>query len=487
MAVLKRWLPSALFQPAPDQTFTAWLFLRSIALIYFAAFVSLGVQIRGLAGLDGLLPLYAEMQFAYQVDGPAAFLRMPSIFWINAGDTALVAACVAGAGLAVLLLFSLWQRTVLILMFVLYLSLTHAGQTFLNFQWDYLLLEAGFLSIFLVNGPSRLTIFLFHFLLFRLRFMSGLSKLNSGDPSWINLEAVKLYFETQPLPHVGAWYVHQWPDWILRAGTGFTLFTELLVPFLIFLPRRFRLFAAAITISLQLMIIATSNHNFVNLLTILLCLFLLDDKIVSKCLPQKKRARITERQRPHRRFYHLSTVLTTVAIMLGTLPLSVIYFGHVESPALLRISNTVRPFGLGHIYHVFPTMQTERHELDIQGSPDGKHWESYLLPYKPGPLNRPPAFIIPHQPRLDWMIWFVPAQFERDTIWFSRLIEAISQNRKPVMDLLAHNPFPEKPPPYLRVLSWRYSFTTAEERKETGNWWKAELLGVFPNVPPRFP
>jgi hypothetical protein len=164
--------------------------------------------------------------------------------------------------------------------FILYLSLYHAGQVFTNFQWDTLLLETGFLAIFLVGGGNLLLILLFDWLLFRLRFMSGAFKLVSADPSWSGLTALNHYFETQPLPHIGAWYAHQLPELLLKAGVIFTLFSELLAPFLIFFPRRYRQIAAAITILMQLLIIATSNHNFINLLTIILCLFLLDDSLL---------------------------------------------------------------------------------------------------------------------------------------------------------------------------------------------------------------
>jgi len=148
---------------------------------------------------------------------------------------------------------------------------------FFNFQWDFLLLEAGFLAIFLPYG-SPFILFLLHWVLFRLRFLSGLSKLLSGDESWANFTALKYYFETQPLPHIGAWYAHQLPEWLLRAGVGWTFFVELLVPFLMFLPRQPRLFAAWTTIVMQVLILLTSNHNFFNLLTIVLCLLLFDDR-----------------------------------------------------------------------------------------------------------------------------------------------------------------------------------------------------------------
>jgi len=260
----------ALLRPATDHHAVARLFLKGLALVYFAAFVSIGVQIEGLAGPQGILPFQELLARGWALHGPWAWLQLPNLFWFDASGFALHGAAVLGALLALLLLAGRGpQRLVLALLFFLYLSLYHAAQTFTGFQWDFLLLEAGFLAIFLVGGPSRLTVFLYHWLLFRLRFLSGISKLASGDPDWHNFTALDHYFETQPLPHLGAWVAHQLPPPLLHAGVGFTFFAELVVPFFIFLPRPFRLFAAAVTAGMQVLIIATSNHNFFNLLTFL--------------------------------------------------------------------------------------------------------------------------------------------------------------------------------------------------------------------------
>ncbi|MEJ2322282.1 MAG: lipase maturation factor family protein, partial [Gammaproteobacteria bacterium] len=250
--------PARLLEQDPDQQLTGWLFLKLLALIYFAAFFSLSVQINGLAGPGGILPFAELLQNAEQSLGtPSAWLRLPTLFWIDAGDTALQGATMLGMLFSMMLFFN-WRPVLsLVLLFVLYLSLFHAGQIFLSFQWDFLLMETGLLAIFIVKGPSRLMIFMFHWLLFRLRFLSGASKLLSGDPSWSGMTALDYYFETQPLPHAGAWYAHQLPEWVLHAGVGVTFFAELVVPFFIFLPRRFRLFAAGFTIAIQLLIIAT--------------------------------------------------------------------------------------------------------------------------------------------------------------------------------------------------------------------------------------
>ena len=481
-----------LFGPATDRELTAWLFVKGLALVYAVAFASLAVQIDGLAGPDGILPLRRVLDGALAEHGYAAILRLPTLFWIDSSGVALQGAAFAGAALALLLLFG-WvsRRPALILLFVLYLSLYHAGQIFTSFQWDYLLLESGFLAIFLGDVPARLIVLLYEWLLFRLRFLSGFFKLASGDPSWRDFTALDYYFETQPLPHVGSWYAHQLPHWLLKAGVGFTLFAELIVPFLIFLPRPFRIFAAATTIVAQLLIIATSNHNFINLLTILLCLFVLDDRAVGRMLPGRIRARIpTGAQQPAPGL--AARVLNgAVALMLLTLSASMMLAMQSRRPLphpLAAFSQVAPALGVGNVFHLFPTMQTERQELRIFGSRDGRTWEPYEFRYKPDALDKAPEFIVPHQPRLDWMMWFLPPQWPGIGFWLAPFLESLRQNRPAVTQLLARNPFEgQAPPQMLRVLAYRYRFTTPQERARTGNWWKAEYLGEFPDVPPRNP
>lgn len=483
---------SRFFQPATDCELVSWLFLKGLALVYVAAFLSLAAQIEGLAGPDGILPLRRLLDNLFAEQGYAALLQVPTLFWLDSSGATLRGAALAGAVLALLLLPD-WrgQRLILVLLFVLYLSLYHAGQIFMNFQWDYLLLESGFLAIFLADAPTRLVIFLYHWLLFRLRFLSGLSKLASGDPSWRDFTALKYYFETQPLPHVGAWYAHQLPEWLLKTGVGFTFFAELIVPFFIFLPRPFRIFAAVTTILAQLLIIATSNHNFFNLLTILLCLFLLDDRMIGKLLPARIRHRQLDPLRPRSPGLGLEVLTGASVTLILAVSLSLIFSLHARRPlppALNALAAIGPRYGIGNLYHVFPTMQTERQELQIEGSYDGVKWQPYIFRYKPGALDKAPAFIAPHQPRLDWMMWFVPPQWDDTGYWFRHFLDALSGNKPAVSRLLAYNPFEGKAPPrMLRVVAFRYHFTTAEERARTGKWWKAEYLGEFPDVPPRRP
>ena len=468
-----------LFAPADEHRRISWLFFRAIGLVYLAAFASLAVQIGGLAGSEGLLPFGVHLEQVSGQLGATAFWHLPNIFWLNSSDSVLTGAAWAGCVFAAALLFNLLPRLSLIALFVLYLSLFHAGQMFMNFQWDYLLLETGFLAILLAFNGNRLVIWLFHWLLFRLRFESGASKLLSGDASWADFSALLYYFETQPLPHWGAWFAHQLPEWLLRSGAGFVLIAELLVPFLMFLPRRLRLFAAWVTLLTQLLILLTSNHNFFNLLTMVLCLFLFDDRAIDRVPGRKREA--SAGARPSRSYRVIAGTAAAV-IIAGSSALMVEMISGRELPdGLSRAIGHVRAFGLAHRYHVFPTIRTERLEVVLEGSVDGTQWSPYRFRYKPQALDRRPAFVVPHQPRLDWMMWFVTLDLPMNAPWLDSLVQGLFANVPAITGLLAGNPFATDPPRMIRGRVYRYRFSTPAERQATGDWWTRELLG--PLVP----
>jgi hypothetical protein len=459
------------------------VFLRLLGGIYLIAFASLSVQIDGLIGSQGILPAGERLaEFALQ-SGIERYVQVPTLFWMNASDLALNGAAVAGCLAALFIILNIGLRPALITAYVLYLSLFHICQPFLNFQWDALLLETGFLAIFL-TPQSRVVIILFRWLLFRLRFMSGLSKLSSGDPAWSGLTALDTYFEVQPLPNPVAWYIHQLPEWLLRFGTGATLFVEILVPFMMFLPRRWRFTAAWITIFWQVLIILTSNHNWINFLTIVLCLFLFDDRALQRILPQGLQTRLD--------WQPAATVNTTKQVAVGLLAAFILSIGTLKiyelgtnkkiPGSLENVLHYTTAYSIVNKYHVFPTMTTNRIELELMGSQDGVEWKPYRFKYKPDKLDERPQFIIPHQPRVDWQMWFVTLH-PRHVPWFGHFLGALLDNSPTATALLEHNPFPESPPRYIRVDAWQYHFTNFEEREATGNWWKRTALGVFPPLP----
>ncbi len=461
------------------------VFLRLLGVIYLIAFASLGVQIEGLVGSQGIIPLGERLAEIALDTGIERYVQVPTLFWINAGDAALTGAAGAGCLAALLIIFSIGQRAALVAAFVLYLSLVHAAQPFLSFQWDTLLLETGFLAMFL-TPRSRALIWLFRWLLFRLRFMSGLSKLASGDPTWSGLLALNTYFEVQPLPNPAAWYVHQWPEWLLKIGTGGTLFVELIVPFMMFLPRRWRFTAAWLTILWQVLIIATSNHNWINFLTIILCLFLFDDRALKRVLPGFMHNRLGWRAASERTIDLLVPVATGLLaaafFVIGTLKIYELGTGHRFEGLTGSVLKYSAVYSIVNKYHVFPTMTTRRVELEILGSYDGENWQPYQFKHKPDRLDERPTFIIPHQPRLDWQMWFVTLH-PRHLPWFGSFLEALLDNSPAVSKLLADNPFPDAPPRYLRVEAYQYNFTNHSERERTGHWWKRTALGSFTPLP----
>jgi hypothetical protein len=462
----------------------AWVFLRLLGLVYVAAFASLAVQILALAGAEGINPIGEQLARAEEVYGGLRFLQYPSLFWLDASDAALLAVAWGGALLGLLLFLGRDDRALLILLYVCYLSLYHAGQRFTSFQWDYLLLEVGFVAI-LLPGGSRLVVWLFRWVLFKLRFLSGLAKVLSGDEGWRQLTALQHYFETQPLPHAGGWYAHQLPDWLLRAGAGGTLFVELVVPFFFLLPRRFRHAGAWLTILWQLLIIATSNHNFINLLTIVLCLFLFDDRAVARLLPRRMAMWICDRSPLPAKPHPLVGTLT-VAIALVVVPAGLVSAAEMvrrqPMPTLSAWVDYLEPYRIANRYHIFPSIDTQRFAVQVEASRDGQDWVALDWRYAPDDPTEMTGFIVPHQPRWDWQLWFVPKgpPFLPD---FERFLTRLLEGSAPVTRLLAQPPFGDEPPKLLRVSVYSYRFATPAERAERGIWWVREDHGPFWPLP----
>src|SRR2546430_13070892 len=207
--------------------------------------------------------------------------------------------CWGGAALSLLVVAGVAQAPVLALLWACYLSLSVVGQTFLWFQWDGLLLETGLLAVLYAPlrwlpsrgrepQPSGVIRWLVWLLLFKLMFLSGITKLASGDPTWRHLTALDYHFWTQPLPPWTAWYAQQLPGRVHQGMTLGMFAIELGAPWLIFAPRRFpgrRVAACVLLVLGQLRIPLTGNYGFFNLLAIVLCLALLDDVTLRRVLP----------------------------------------------------------------------------------------------------------------------------------------------------------------------------------------------------------
>lgn len=448
-----------------------WLFLRLLAAIYFIAFASLGVQVAGLIGDRGILPASQFLAGMSRVLGARAYWDAPAVFWIASGTRTLEIACWIGAAISVVLFSALLagylERTALIILYVLYLSLCTVGQDFLSFQWDSLLLEVGFLAIFL--GNSKLVVWLFRWLLFRLTFLSGAVKLTSQDPVWRNLTALAYHYLTQPLPTPLAWYMYQLPLGFQKFSTAFVLAIELFVPFLFFAPRPWRFWGARLSLFLQVMIFLTGNYTFFNLLAMALCLFLLDDRALARLHVRMRNVSINK------------TAAVAAAMVLLFLSGSEVWDTFFstsleEQNALVRLA---APFQIANTYGLFATMTTTRPEIIVEGSNDGATWVPYVFPYKPGALNQPPHWVEPYQPRLDWQMWFAALTNFRSSPWFVNFMVRLLQGSPAVTGLLAKNPFPNAPPKYVRAELFDYRFTDFAQRRATGNWWTRTPHGLY--------
>ncbi|MEY2563957.1 MAG: hypothetical protein QOH88_2150 [Verrucomicrobiota bacterium] len=469
-------------------------FFRSLGAIYLIAFLSLWGQLDGLIGEHGILPISEYLKAARAQFGGNAPSIVPTLCWLNSSDAFLRFLCGAGAILSILLIAGLLPVIALILLFVLYLSLTVAGQDFLSFQWDILLLETGFLAIFFApvrwrmsaarEAPfSRVGHFLLKLLLFKLMLMSGVVKLTSGDDSWWNLTALDYHYETQPLPTILGWWAHQAPEWFRKLSTFFVLSVECVVPFFIWAPRRLRHIACALLVLLQILIALTGNYCFFNLLTIALCLLLIDDAVLKSARGHILGPR-SARALPER----LSTI-AAVGVLVVMLPLNAMFIFSAFRPRVIwpgpivALHDYVAPVRAVSGYGLFRVMTKSRPEIVLEGSADGIEWLSYDFKWNPGRLNDPPHWVAPHQPRLDWQMWFAALGNYRQNPWFVRLVECLLLNKPEVTRLVERNPFPDHGPRYVRAVSYEYHFTSWAEHNATGDWWKRESLGeYFPAV-----
>jgi predicted DCC family thiol-disulfide oxidoreductase YuxK len=460
----------------------SWVFLRLLGAIYVAAFASLGVQILGLVGHAGILPLGDHLAAARQALGNTAYWFLPTLFWIDSSDALLLAGCAIGALLGLLVVLNWSTRAALIGLFALYLSYFYAGQDFMGFQWDLLLLEAGFLAIFLGSG-SRIVIWLYRWFVFRYLFLAGAAKLLSGDPTWRDLTALEYHFWTQPLPTPLAWYAAELPSWLLVGATAATLVVELGIVFLIFLPRRPRAVAACCIALFQTLILLTGNYNFFNLLSISICVLLLDDAALHSLLPRRLAARVRDRARqPGRLATMIATALALIVVPVGLNRISQSLTG-AGLPLADALQGLVSPLMIVNPYGLFAVMTTGRPEIVIEGSADGQVWREYVFRFKPGPVTRRARWSIPHQPRLDWQMWFAALGDHTDNPWFESLMRRLLEGSPPVLALLEANPFPDRPPKYVRAQLYDYRFADASTRAATGQWWVRRLDGLyFPEV-----
>ncbi|MFZ9595781.1 MAG: lipase maturation factor family protein [Bdellovibrionia bacterium] len=449
-----------------------WVFLRALGALYCVVFLSLGSQLFGLMGSTGILP------------AP-----------LSDGHLKLLWALGFGFSLAVILD---WIPVLALLgAWIVHGCFIRWGGEFFAFQWDALMVEMGFLAIFIAplqirpevswlssslkgsgnpdqdqrtrkTTPSFGVILLLRWLLFRVVFFSGWVKWTSGDPTWRSGTALSYHFETQPLPTPLAWYLHQLPSWVYPILTWTVLAVELGVPWMIFLPRRVRHWGCFLLVFLQVCINLTGNYGFFGWQVATLSLLLIEDGIWKKIPGMNEVSRrlswgvqVPESLLKRRLNWALVGVVFLITALGWDLGGSGRFFREVF-----------------HRYGVFAVMTTQRDEIVVEGSWDGETWLAYDFQHKPGELSRGLSFLPLHMPRLDWQMWFLPFGDWQSSGWFSSFLVRLLQGQPSVTHLLAHNPFEGQNPKYVRALRYRYQFQT----EQGGGNWKRQWVGAFTPV-----
>jgi hypothetical protein len=467
--------PDALSGPGVSRAAVRDVFLRLLGVVFLIAFLSLRAQVTLLFGAHGLLPAGAWLATR------RGFLDAPTIFWLGHSDPTLSAAATAGAVLSLGLVLNVAPRWCLLALWGLYLSFVTIGQEFLAFQWDNLLLESAFFALFVTPGglrpraapsPHPLGVFLMLWLVFRLHVESGAAKLLLGDPTWRDLTAMTTYYETAPLPTWVGWWAHQMPLAAHRATAVLVYVAELGLPLLVWGPPALRAGVFAALVAFQIGVALTANYGFFNLLSAALLLFVLDDGHLGR-----------RRAAPPARRRSLPLALGTALLVVLSLAQFVPLVARVRTAdPLRRALNTIRSI---NAYHLFAQMTLVRREPVIEGSADGVTWLPYELRWEPGDSDRAPPFVAPHQPRVDFQLWFLLLGSRPGARWFDTLLERVLHEPAVVAPLFARNPFPDGPPRFVRVAFYRYRFTDRAERRATGAWWKRELLGTSRPLPYR--
>jgi hypothetical protein len=419
--------------------------------------------------------------------------------------------CWIGMAASLLVVLNLWPRATLAICFVCFLSFVCIAREFSGYQSDGMLLEAGFISLFFAPSglrprlgtstpPSRLSMFLLQWEWFRIYFESGVAKLASGDPEWRHFTAMDEYYQNGPLPTWIGWYVQHLPHWFHAGAVGLTLGIELGLVWMMFLPRRWRIACFFIVTPFEVSIILTANYTFLNYLVLVLGFLLLDDKFLSRFVPKRFPALIPvapgvaqpaepqatqgwrEAFRPHWKALRLSVAAVLLGCVFYSTSAQLLWMFWPTFPLPVSPVQALVPFRVANRYALFAYMTRGRYEIEFQGSNDGEYWVAYPFRFKPQDVSKPPGIYAPYQPRFDWNLWF-------DSLgqWTESRIVAPTESRlldgdKDVLSLFAGNPFPDAPPRQVRAVLWQYHFSTLEEKRQKGIWWKRELIGPYTPV-----
>jgi hypothetical protein len=480
-------------------------------LIYFSAFYSLLFQINGLIGPRGILPAKEYLAaVAQSFPGLNRFWFAPSLFWLSPSSHMLMAITWLGLFAAVCAFLNLSPRLSLFICFVCFLSFVSSSSDFSSYQSDGMLLEAGFICLFLAppgllpgwaaqSPPIRASYFLLLWEWFRIYFESGLVKILSGDPQWRNLTALDAYYQNGPLPSWIGWYAAHLPHWFHIATAAGTLLLEFVVVLMLFFPRRVRIICFCIVTPWQIGVILTANYAFLNYLVLALGFLLLDDKFLRRLVPA--RFRLPSTAKPGTEVASLTTsggsmstahvvLLHWRSLRIAIAAVFLTWVGYATTAELIGMLlrpnplptapvEALEPFRIANEYGLFAVMTRGRYEIEFQGSNDNQNWTPYPFRYKPQALNQPPGLYAPYQPRFDWNLWFASLGDWRQNQIVPITEEKLLANDASVLHLFRRNPFANSPPRYVRAVLWQYWFTSMQERRRTGNWWRRTLLGQY--------
>jgi Lipase maturation factor len=473
---------------SPTYWLTRFVILRLLGAIYAVAFLVAINQIIPLIGKNGLLPVSIFLQrVSYALGSDSAgFFRLPSIFWIADSDTALLIIAWIGFILSCVVMAGFANAPILAILWVFYMSFVHVGQDWYGYGWEIQLLETGFLAIFLCplldmrpfpkRAPPMPIIVLFRWLIFRIMFGAGMIKIR-GDEVWRNGTALYYHFETQPLAGPLSRWFHFLPRIFLKMGVWYNFLAELVAPWFIFWPRLARHIAGSVIVILQIILVLSGNLSFLNWLTIVPALACFDDGFWSKILPASlvRRAEAAiENAEPSKSMTVTAWVITVIIALLSLQPV----FNMLSPQQIMNTS--FDPIDLVNTYGAFGSVGRERFNVVFEGTMDERpddsaNWKAY--PYKglPVALDKRPPQVAPYQLRLDWQMWFASMSSPNEYPWTLNLISKLLHNDPGALGLFAGNPFPDRPPHWIRAVLYRYSF--AKPGNQKGLWWNREKLG----------
>jgi hypothetical protein len=469
---------------------TRSVIVRGLGLVDAVAFWSLWRQMDGLLGSHGILPIAEYLSRAKEGLGARAALELPTLLWLSSSDGVMHALCLLGLALSVLAVAGFANAWTLAGIWVLYSSFVHAGQIFYGYGWELLMLEAGFLGIFLAPSkgltlaspetPPSLLVWLFRWLAFRVMLGAGLIKLR-GDPCWRELTCLADHYQTQPSPNPLSPYFHALPMFAHKVGAAFNHLVELVAPWGLFGPRRARIVSGVLIVTFQFILILSGNLSFLNWLTIVVALSAFDDAFFERLLPARLRARVQARlakladgSPPSRGRRITLRVLVSVILFLSIFPVV-----NMLSPGQAMNQN-FEPLNLVNTYGAFGSVGHERFEVVLEGTWDDAlsgdaRWQEYDFPCKPGNPYRRHCIASPYHYRLDWQMWFAGFAESAHDAWFLKLVYELLRENPAVTGLLAKDPFRGHAPRYVRGLRYRYRFAP----RASAAFWERELVGEY--------